>query len=145
MKIIRWILFIPVAGIAAIAFGTAIGAAFPSRSYDPNRLFLSIVSPWGLAPQIAERFLPVTFFVALGALIAPGDGKKVVVCLGLLGGVCGWPPPIVLGPYSHGFYAASAAGALTGCAMGMLLALYLRRRRSSPHSQLRGAGAPLRG
>src|SRR3954463_13586964 len=99
MKFIRWLGFIPLAGIAAIACGIAIGRLFPSRSYDPNRLLLSIVSPWGLAPQITERLLPVALFVVLGALIAPSQSKKVVVCLGLLGGVFGWPVPIVLGPY----------------------------------------------
>lgn len=130
MKIIRWLGFIPLAGIVAILCGIAIGRAFPSRSFDPNRLLLSIVSPWGLAPQIAERLLPVAIFVVLGAAIAPGVQKKIVVGLGLLGGVFGWPLPIMLGPYDHVFYAASAAGTLIGCALGMLLAFRLQNRRS---------------
>ena len=134
MKMLRWLSFIPVATIAAIACGFSISGLFPSRSFDQHRLLLSLVSPWGLAPQIAERLIPVALCVVLGSMLAPSHGRKVVVLLGLLGGVFGWPfgPQYSLA-HGHIFYAASAGGALLGCAIGMLLAFkWQRRRREEP-------------
>jgi hypothetical protein len=128
-----------------MATGFAVAGLFPERSYLPDHMILSIVHPRGLAGFILARFAAVVVFVLLGSLLAPGSGRKVVVVLALLGGVYSMPLPTWPGGDVPQFFGASIAGALIGCTVGMLLAFHLRHRRSSPHSQLRGADAPLRG
>jgi len=136
MKLLRWFLLIPVAAMAAVACGFGVGALFDYRSYDKEHIFLSLISPRGLAPQIIERLIPVALFVIIGTVIAPSRGKRVVVLLGVLGGIFGWP----FGPgyslaYGHVFYAASAGGTLLGCAIGLLTAFQwqARCRRETPN------------
>lgn len=135
MKTLRWLLFIPVAAILAIACSFGIASLMPFRSYSQEHLFLSLISPRGLAPYILERFIPVALFVVIGAMLAPTQGRKVIVTLGLLGGVFGWP----FGPqYSleggSVFYAAASFGTLVGCAVGLLLAFQwqTKRRKEEP-------------
>jgi hypothetical protein len=136
MNLLRWLLFIPVATVLAVACGFGIGGLLPLRSFNQNHIVLSIVSPSGLAPEILERLLPVTLFILLGAMIAPSMGRKVTIMLGILGGIFGWP----FGPrysleYGHIFYAASAAGTLIGCALGMLLAFQWQAARRAKQAQ----------
>ena len=145
MKFIRWLIFLPVAAIAAVATGFSVASLFPERSFSPDHVMLSIVHPRGLAGFILARFAAVVVFVLLGSLLAPGSGRKVVVVLALLGGVYSMPLPTWPGGDVPQFFGASIAGALIGCAVGMLLAFHLRPRRSSRHSQLRAANAALRG
>jgi membrane associated rhomboid family serine protease len=78
----------------------------------------------------------VLLFILVGAMIAPSTRRKVVVTLGILGGVFGWPfgPQYSLA-YGHIFYAAGAAGTLIGCALGLLLAFQwqTKRRKAEPN------------
>lgn len=135
MKPLRWLLFIPVAAISAVACSFGIASLMPSRSYSEEHLILSLVSPRGLAPYILERFVPVALFVVIGAMLAPTHGRKVVVALGVLGGVFGWP---FGSQYSleggSVFYAAASVGTLLGCAVGLLLAFrwQTKRRKEEP-------------
>lgn len=144
MKILRWLLFLPVAAIAAVATGFAVASLFPTGSFHPDHVMLSIVHPRGLAGFILPRFLAVTVFMLLGSLLAPGSGRKVVIVLAVLAGVYSVPVPTWPGADVPEFFSASVAGAFVGCAVGMLLGFHLRRRRSSRHSQLRAADAALR-
>lgn len=130
MKTLRWLLFIPVAATLAVACSFGIASLMPSRSYSEEHLFLSLISPRGLAPYILERFVPVALFVLIGAMLAPARRRKVVVGLGVLGGVFGWP----FGPQyslegSSMFYAAASLGTLLGCATGLLLAFQWQTKR----------------
>ena len=134
MKLLRWFLFIPVAAMAAVACGFGIGGIFHYRSYDKNHILLSLISSRGLAPQIIERLVPVALFVVIGAVIAPSHGRKVVVLLGVLGGMFGWPFGSEYSlAYGHVFYVASACGTLLGCAIGLLVAFQwqIRCRREA--------------
>lgn len=138
MKTLRWLIFIPVAAALAVASSFGIASLMPSRSYSEEHLFLSFVSPRGLAPYVLERFVPVTLFVFIGAMLAPSHGRKVVVLLGVLGGVFGWPfgPQYSLEEGSV-FYAAASLGTLLGCAVGVLLAFQwqAKRRKEEPISE----------
>ena len=132
MNILRWCVFIPVAAAAAIATGFAVAGLFPHRSFQSDHIFLSIVHPRGLAGFILARFVAVVVFVLLGSLLAPGSGRKVVVVLALVAGVYSMPSPTWPGGDVPQFFCASIAGALIGCAVGMLLSFHLRHRRSRP-------------
>ena len=91
---------------------------------------LSLISPHGLLPQIIERLIPVALFVVIGTMLAPSHGRKVVACLGVLGGVYGMPfHPDYSSPGSVVFYSASFIGALLGSALGMFLAFKCQTRR----------------
>ena len=138
-------MFFPVAAIAAMATGFAVASFFPQASFHPDHVILSIVHPRGLAGFILPRFLGVVVFMLIGSLLAPGSGRKVVVALAIIAGVYSVPVPTWPGADVPEFYSASVVGAFVGCAVGMLLAFHLRRRRSSRHSQLRAADAALRG
>jgi hypothetical protein len=135
MKTLRWLIFIPVATSLAVACGFVISRLLPSRSYSEEHLFLSLISPRGLAPYVLERVVPVALFVLVGTMLAPSRGRIVVSVLGVLGGVFGWPfgPEYSLAG-SSAFYAAASSGTLFGCAAGLLLAFQWqnRRRKSEP-------------
>jgi hypothetical protein len=121
-----------------VASGFGISGFFPDRSYSEDHLLLSVVSPRGLAPYIVEHLIPVTLFVLIGTILAPSRGRKVVVLLGVLGGVFGWPfgPQYFLAGGSV-FYAAAASGTLLGCAIGLPLSFQWQTKR-------RKAGEPTR-
>ena len=136
MKIIRWLLFLPVSAMLAIVCGIQISDHFLSRSYDRRHIFLSIISPRGLAPEILERFIPVLLLILVGTIIAPSRGRKVVISLGVLGGLFGMPLlSEVVPPGTECFFVAGLAGVLLGCAVGMLLAFELQtyRRKRWPN------------
>ena len=132
MNPLRWLIFVPVAAVAAIITGFTVADFFPTCSYHPDHLVLSIVHPRGLAGFILSRFAAAIVFVFLGSVLAPGSGRKVVVALALIAGVYSIPLPSWPGADTPQFFSASISGALLGCAIGMLLAFHLRRRRSRP-------------
>jgi len=136
VKTLRWIGFIPFAAILSVGCGIGITLLLPARSYSSAHPILSIVSPWGLAPEILERLLPVALFVVIGTASAPTSGRKVVAVLGVLGGLFGWPFGAEYMLRGHAvFYAAAASGTLVGCALGLLVALRLQaKRRNSGES-----------
>ena len=135
MKTLRWLIFIPLAAALAVACSFGIASLMPTRTYSEEHPILSFVSPRGLAPYVLERFVPIALFVFVGVMLAPSHGRKVVVVLGVLGGVFGWPfgPQYSLAGGSV-FYAASAIGTLLGCAFGLLLAFQwqTKRRKKEP-------------
>jgi hypothetical protein len=150
MKTLRWLIFIPVAAALAVACSFGIASLMPSRSYSEEHLFLSLISPRGLAPYVLERFIPVALFILIGAMLAPSHGRKVVVVLGVLGGVFGWPfgPQYSLEGGSM-FYATASLGTLLGCAVGLLLAFQWQAKRRKeapiqPPQTTPGSSAPLR-
>lgn len=135
MNALRWLIFIPVAATLAVVCSFGIGSLMSSRSYSEEHLFLSLVSPWGLAPFILERLIPVALFVVIGTVLAPSQGRKVVVVLGVLGGIFSGP----FGPRyelegGSAFFAAASLGSILGCAIGLLLAFQFqtKRRTKSP-------------
>lgn len=137
MRTLRWVVFIPGAAIVAVACSFGIGGLMPVRSFSEEHLFLSFVSPRGLVPFILERMIPVALFVVIGTMLAPSHGRKVVVLLGVMGGLFGGP----FGPQyelegGSAFFAASLGSAL-GCAVGLLLAFQLqaKRRKKEPVSE----------
>jgi hypothetical protein len=149
MKTLRWLIFIPVAAALAVACSFGIASLMPSRSYSEEHLFLSFVSPRGLAPYVLERFVSVALFVVIGTMLAPSRGRRVVAVLGVLGGVFGWPfGPVYSLAGGSVFYAAAASGTLLGCAAGLLLAFQwqTKRRKGEPiQSTTDNSGAsPLR-
>jgi hypothetical protein len=123
MKTLRWLLFIPVAAALAIACGFGISGLMPTRSYSEAHPFLSLISPQGLAPFILERMVPVALFILVGSILAPSPGRKVVVILGVFGGLVGAPfgPQYSLAGGSV-FFAAAALGSILGCAIGLVTA-----------------------
>jgi hypothetical protein len=132
MKALRWATFIPLAAILAIACSFGIGSLLPFRSYSAEHLLLSLVSPRGLAPFILERMVPVALFVVVGTMLAPTQGRKVVIVLGILGGIFGAP----FGPQyelegGSAFFAAAAFGSTMGCGIGLLLAFQWQALRRS--------------
>lgn len=148
MKTLRWLIFVPAATMLAVACSFGITSLMPSRTYSEEHLLLSLVSPRGLAPFFLERFVPVVLFVVIGAMLAPTQGRKVVVVLGVLGGVFGWPfgPQYSLAGGSV-FYAAASFGTLLGCAVGLLIAFQwqTKRRKEQPikSAQTRSLARPV--
>src|ERR1044072_3445844 len=93
MNVLRWLLFLPIAGLVAAVAGLAVDGLFPERSFYPEHALLSIVHPRGLAGFILPRFVGVTVGILLGSLLAPGSGRKVVVALAILAGLFSLPLP----------------------------------------------------
>lgn len=135
MNILRRLLFIPFSAVAAVTIGFRFSAVFSEGYYSKHHIFYSIV---GLAPSFFGRCLPVAAFVVLGTVIAPRPGKMTVSCLGLLGGVFGWP----FGPIYEEFlvmptfYLVEGVGAITGAALGMLIGFAVARRKKRPNQPL---------
>ena len=132
MKLLRWLLFIPVSAIVAIAVGFLWMEMFTEASYSEHHILRSIV---GLAPSFLGRALPVTIFVVLGTLIAPGPGLVTVSSLGIIGGVYGWPwgPIYEEFVFMHTIYLVEVGGAITGAAIGMSVGFTIARRKKKPN------------
>lgn len=121
MRTMRWIAFVPIAAIVAIAFGVIWGQLFSTAYISKKNLFVYIA---GVAPLFLGRLLPVLIFVLLGAVIAPKRGRVQIALLGVLGGVYAWPfgPEYYVSPGADTIYLIEALGDLFGVAVSMLIA-----------------------
>ena len=113
MKIVRWVLFVPLAALAALFF------AVTWSDLMPNELIF----------EFLKRMLGVTMFILLGLAIAPRRRLTQVAILGSLGGLYGWPfgPTYSMWLGGPSFYLAEGVGAIVGSAVGMLVGLRLFR------------------
>lgn len=125
MKIARWICFIPVAAIAAVAIAAVWGQIVPSVRFGTS----SFADMLGAAPALLGRALGVGTFIVTGAAIAPTRGKLQIIILAVIGGICGAPfgEKYELGPAGPVLFAVECTGTFLGVALGALVAFKLFR------------------
>jgi len=134
MRILRWILFIPIAAVVAVSFGFIWANFSPKTYFSGQNIFLSLV---GLTPLYLGRLLPIVVFILLGWFIVPTRGRVQIILLGVLGGIFGWPfgPQYSMGQAGVSLYLLNAFGTLSGVLVGMLTAFWLNRKKTANSGQ----------
>ena len=129
MRILRWILFVPIAAVVAVSFGFIWTSLFPKTYFSGQNVFVSLV---GLTPLYLGRLLPIVVFILLGWFIVPTRGRVQIVLLGVLGGIFGWPfgPQYSMGQAGLSLYLLNAFGTLSGVLVGMFTAFQLNRKKN---------------
>lgn len=127
MKMLRWILFVPISACASVCLGVFVRILFPKTYFYSENLLAGFV---GLAPLFMSRFIAIVAFILFAAAMAPRRGHGMIAFLGLLGGVAGWPISLSYGESAggHMFYFTEGIAVIAGAAAGMLLAFAVFNR-----------------
>ena len=144
MRTFRWIMFLPVAAVSAVAFGYLWTRVSPKAYIASISKVNFPVFIGGVAPLLLSRLFPVVIFILVGAAIAPKQGRVQIALLGFLGGIFGFPlePKNYTFPGGYKFYLTEGLGVLLGVMIGMLIAFILwPKRNESIGKQAKGVMA----
>jgi len=128
MKVLRWIICFPVAGILSWLAWPLIGQVF-NHAYYGGGIIRSAI---GLAPLIITTSIPAIVLVLAGVWISPSKGRKVVFvffALGLIYSGGGFAMITFQEVGALEFWLTSAAGVVLGSLAGLLLGLRLQTFR----------------
>lgn len=138
IRTLRWLLFIPVAGIATMLL-RIFWSDFPV-SYALSGNSLRDLLP--LVASFAGRGISVAIFMSVGALVAPKVGAVQIALLGLFSGLYSWPFGAIYEIMPHRLYICELVSTISAVAMGMMIAFHLSRIANETSHGNGGNGGP---